>query len=310
MYKIMFSICAHEKYESLIDLIENINFYNPGSAIVIHLAKKFNESELCTKDKFLEIISKMPNVYINSESIETSTYSQMNCHLLNYRYLKDKNIEFEYLSICNTNDYYLKSGLYDYIKDYDALIMDMPLKKNWSHYKDMESNLDFMDYLNNALKGIKLYQCMLEGNAYKKEVFDKIYDNITSHLDIYHIYNFSIDEVLFTSLGVYYSKNYKSGQDCQIGFLGDYYINRHYIKICLKKNEKFSVKRINRPFYDYQRIYVRDKIQENTNIYNELCIEKKNVSFIKYWYLDIKNTLWTIVRNYGHKVKIKIKGAN
>ena len=304
MYKIVFSIAAHERYESIIDLIENINKFNEGCAIVVHLSSRFVNNSLISEETFLSIINSYSNVFINPNRQKTSLYSQLLVHYVNFTYIKDK-IEFEYFSICNSNDLYVKSGFYEYIKNYDYMVEHRKMKSSkWAHYYKFFKD----DYIMSILEenGVKdYYLSYMEGTAYKKSVFDAICDNFTlTDLQNYS-FNYPVDEAIITSLCIKLFKNGGDGRAIKNG-VGRLYVNHYTIRKTIKSKDKFGVKRVNRDFYDYQRCYIREKVA-NIDLSQKLGLTLKKFSPLKYYFKNMLGTIYTLFTKFLSVVRFKMR---
>ena len=296
MYKIVFSIAVHEKYECIIDLIENINYFNSNCAIVIHFSKFFKNNSLISKEKFLELTQKNENVYINPVSLETNLYSLLQVHLVNFAYISKK-IEFEYFSICNSNDMFVKSGFISFINGYDCCLEYNSKMNSWEYY-DALINDSFSSNFSEEIK-VK-YRSYLEGTCYSKELFLKVYESISKY-DIYNYkFNYPAEEYLIPSLAMKYGKNIRNARGTKNG-VGYLYVNRHIIKKVIRSNDKFAVKRINRDFYDYQRCYIRDVITCNKEIYTILGLKSHHKKYP--YFKDIVNSIMSSIKMQLSKIK-------
>lgn len=299
MYKIVFSLAVHERYECIIDLIDNINCFNSDCAIVIHLSKGFKNNSLISKELFLKLTKNNKNVYINPVSLETSLYSLLQVHLLNFDYISKK-IEFEYFGICNSNDMFVKSGFESFISGYDCCLEWNSKMKSWEYYGAL-LNDNLSSKFNEEIK-LK-YRSYLEGTCYSKDLFSKIYETISKY-DIHnHKFNYPAEEYLIPSLAMKYGKNIRNARGTKNG-VGYLYVNRHIIKNVIRSKDKFAVKRINRDFYDYQRCYIRDVIMGNKEIYNTLGLKKCHKKYP--YFKDILNSIISSIKMRLSKIK-KIK---
>lgn len=305
MYKIVFSIAAHEKYETIVDLIENFNKFNSDSAIIIHLSLGFVDNSLINEKTFLNIISKYKNVYLNPNRQRTSLYSQLLTHYSNFCYAKDI-IDFEYFSLNSSNDMYLKKGFYDYINGVDCLLEYRKMKKSqWAHYnKFMNDELIQSILQKNNIHDF--YLSYMEGTAYKKELFERICENFNMEVLQKYSYKYPVDEAIITSLSLKYSAICKNGRAIKNG-IGRLYVNHRIIMKVGKQRNKFGAKRINRDFYNYQRVFIRKNITKNDCIYKELELNEIKIGKIKYLFIDLFWTIRTIIEKILSYMRFKFR---
>lgn len=108
-YKIIFSIPVHEKYEVILDQCLNFHFFNPNSGIVLHFSKGFNaQSSQIDKNTFDKAIEKLDYVFINPYSVRTGWYDIIQAHISNFEFILKNNIDFDYFSLCASNELFLE----------------------------------------------------------------------------------------------------------------------------------------------------------------------------------------------------------
>jgi len=100
MYSILYSILIHEAPECIIDLINNINYFNKGTkvAILFHTNPTiFSFAKTLTK--------KYDNVFVNSDitTKKVYTYSLLDGHVKNIEYCVVQDIQAKYIVILASN---------------------------------------------------------------------------------------------------------------------------------------------------------------------------------------------------------------
>lgn len=300
-YKIVFSIPVHEKYEVVLDQALNYLTLNPGCAIVYHISQGFNEADsaLSRKD-FERIISNIDGVFINPQSIRTGLSDIIQTHLLNFRYICST-IDFEYFSMCASNELFVKSGLYDLIRDYDCGVRFFKAadRPEWvpAHYASKDSCLKAMM---KAIDVDDIHPSNIEGSFYSKKIFSTICAVIESYYDYREMkVKYPREEVYFSTVLWPIIKNDETIRvysqlftlvHWNIGTIR--YDNMKIGIMDVRKSQDatspfYSVKRIERKLDDYCRTYIR----QQCGYYNELkkyypAVEK--VSLIKLFTENMK----------------------
>ena len=151
--KVLFSILVHEKAEVVLDQIANFQRFVPGSSIIFHVAKSFRAALGDDIDK----ITAMPCVYVNPVSVNTGfeDNSQLFGHTLNLKYVLEKKIAFDYFALHASNDLFVRKGLSDFMKDFDAAATPFPI------YPNMTWNQGFQALRDPVLKRF-LAECCLQ----------------------------------------------------------------------------------------------------------------------------------------------------
>ena len=176
-YNIVFSIPVHEKTEVVIDQIININHYNENCAIVLHISKAFDfVNSNVSEKRFVEIVNSFGNVYINDIRLKTIYCNIVHVHVINFEYI-ERLAEFDYFILLASNEEFIRTGLYNEIKEYICgfnyqKLYDVP---NWSHQKKaLEDPVvskicsRFDENISNAVKS------QVEGCFFKKNLFHEI----------------------------------------------------------------------------------------------------------------------------------------
>lgn len=176
---VIFSILVHEKIDVVLNQIENFTKFNPNSGIILHISKKFRK-ELNTK---IDVLINKKNIFINPISIDTglNDNSQFYAHQVNIEYIIFNELKFEYISFHASNDMFVRVGLIDYLRNFDAGsdIKAHEFNSNWRQakhaYRDplLKNLLRNKQNLNNIIFGSQV-----EGTFMSKEVCIKLLHDI------------------------------------------------------------------------------------------------------------------------------------
>lgn len=203
-YNIVFSIPIHEKFEVVVDQVLNFFCFNPNCAIVFHISQGFNyKGSSISKERFIDIINGIGNVYLNPESVRTGLGDIIQAHISNYNFIKNI-ADFKYFSMCASNELFVKPGLYEYINKFDCgvklLDIDQHKFNDWTPGIKAKEDEVLTNYLKN--KGIdKIYGSHIEGSYYKKDLFDEIVNEIAGFYDYKTMSNaYPREEIYFSSV--------------------------------------------------------------------------------------------------------------
>ena len=244
-----FSILVHESNECVLDLIKNIKKYNSSSCIIIlHVNPTFNFDYALVKD--------IPNLYINPNRYKYNRFdTQIGIINSNYQYLVDNSIEFDYLIIIPSNAMCIKSGLEDYVKNFDAGFYHRLHDGTYGTIFENPQTIPIFSKYPNINRNMK-YIANIEGGFFKKEIFEKIFDMTRHTYDPNIILPCHQEEFLYPILLEYLcNKDTISEAVC--------YLNLKYasvtideIKLTLKNDKLFFVKRVPRIIHDPIRKYI------------------------------------------------------
>lgn len=115
-YKILFSIAVHEKMEVVFDMLDNIRYYAPNSAVVLHVARDF-------RDEFFRYsLDLYTNVYVNPQSLITGFSDQtlFFVHYSNLVYAESKGLEYEKWSMFASNQLLVREGLESHLEQFES----------------------------------------------------------------------------------------------------------------------------------------------------------------------------------------------
>ena len=296
-YRILFSVAVHERLETVYDLIKNLLFFNDDCAVVLHFSKGFVANSLISEETFYSLISNMNNVLINEIRIKTNANTLLSTHYLNYVYA-NKIIDFDYFSPCNSNDLYIKKGFYSLIKEYDSVLEEMELTNKWGHFKSFQSDFELVTFLS----PFKLYISFLEGSCYSHSLFNSICEMLLQLNVVERKFFFPAEELVIPTLAMHFSNKHLFGRSVKNG-VGALFVNKMIIRRTISSSNKFAVKRIDRDFYNYQRIYLRNRFKECKTIYADLGLAEKKVSLFKYVFFDVFGTIKNVGIHIGRLIK-------
>lgn len=272
-YNIVFSIPIHEKFEVVIDQVLNFFHFNPNCAIVFHISQGFNYKESgIDKNTFLSIIDHIGNVYINPESVRTGRDDIIQAHLSNFIFIC-KYVDFDFFSMCASNELFVKEGLYERIKSCDCGVSFIDINKrkynDWTPGIKARKDTALINYLRkNSVN--KIMGSHIEGSFYRKKLFEEIVSEILSFYDYLSMpFSYPRDEVYFSSILWMIICNRhpvtlcKEGIFCYVRWNGnvDYKIWIWDIDRLQKGNKFYSVKRVDREFNANFRVYARRKFE-------------------------------------------------
>lgn len=300
MLDIVFSIPIHERLEVVVDQIINFRHFNPNCGFIFHFSQNFDyEKSGLTRIQFEEIVSKIGNIYINPNSLRTGLSDIIQAHLSNYQYIKDK-IQYEYFVMSASNELFIKSGFGQFIKDYDCGVeqLDVTDWTNNSHFSQDAKNDKFTQDILKYLNYDRIIFSHIEGQYYKKDLFNTIYTAINANYDYKSANKFYPREEYYFSTVIGYLKQMK--QELKIGPVITYnaYHFDHLwdakpseINYLLKNSELFySVKRVNRLINDNVRCYLR---QKNGYLESEVSLMGNHIKLVK------KNRIAIVLQDFN-----------
>jgi hypothetical protein len=271
---ILFSIPVHEHNDVVRNTIANAKKYNPDSAFVLHVSAGFRD--------FDPAIADIDNVFINPTRFATvHGHSQVPVHITNYIHAYNCGINFDYLTMMHTSEMFIKSGMHNYIKQFDySLWFDrksQPRVGAWPPwvvsfrdkiFKDLFDPYDPSYYLGN----------MIEGNFFKKELFHKIVEWTVNNYNVMDmLWTYVTEEIYFPTLANFFGGNKQFGHPYCCFHHKTHYVdntqdvddiranklvtfwqpnNFVYNKIPFPSLHLYSIKRINRELNDPIRAYI------------------------------------------------------
>lgn len=195
---ILFSILVHEKPEVVLDQIENFQYFNPNSYIILHVSAWMSDNDLLRLEN---AIKQTPSVYINSTRIWSwhGDGSQLKMHVSNFLYFLEKiRLDFDYFCMHASNDMFVKHWLSDFIDNYDAGFRINDMQKWWQMRHAKHDNI-----LRKIMKQYRLNKIVwgqLEGSFYKKNIMETIISRITWGLKHRKLFTFNVFHARFISV--------------------------------------------------------------------------------------------------------------
>ncbi len=313
-FNIVFSIPIHERYEVVLDQTVNFLTFNPGCAIVYHVSQGFNEKDsLLSRKEFEQIVSGLQGVFINPQSVRTGLSDIIQAHLCNYHYICQI-IDFDYFSMCASNELFIKHGLYDVIKGSDCGVsfINIEERPEWvpAHFAIKDSCLTKMIHETGS-HGI--HPSNIEGSFYSKSIFSHICEVIERHYDYHKMaIKYPREEVYFstilwsmiqedTSIKVYPSLftlvHWNIGR---VRYDNMAISIRDIINAQNNNSPYFSVKRVDRRLTDCRRVFVRQR----SGYYPSLHALLPDLKFIPYFKLYLNDAKDTIKQKWSYYVYV------
>lgn len=284
--KILFSIPVHEKLEVVLDQLINIRTLNPDSCVVLHLSPVFDYVHSALPlDEFKRITKTIGGVIINPVSVRTGFFDIIQAHIANFNYALTV-LDFEYIALLASNEMFVKPGLYDYIKNYDAGVdyCVIPTTTKARIGKCAFEDPELRGMLD-ELKTDEICRSQIEGSFYRKDVFKEMCEIINRHFDYRHL----TKEDLYAREEVYFSAVfwglYKDNNTISVSVKGMFTFvpwNRFSLFVNLSEAKKlsendsnlFCIKRVDRTINDPIRIFLRQKYQYDTALSQYTPIKK------------------------------------
>ena len=309
MLNIIFSIPIHQRFEVVLDQIYNFRHFNPNCGIVFHLSQGFDEAgSALSKDEFLSIVEKIGNVYINPTSVRTGFADIIQAHISNFEYVKDC-VDFDFFAVCASNEAFVRSGLYDYIRDFDCGFSSCPIKKasDWRFGDWLFQDEKLLSYVNNTEAKI-LNFTKPEGQYYKKNLFLDICTKIKGFYD-YNVMPFAYprEEVYFSTIACNMNA---AQQSLKIGDIFTYSAYHFAFlwdvsriecnRVSSGRYPFFSVKRVDRSINDNIRIYLREKFGYVGKLRSVLPsrIKLKKLNVVQIDFMSLKKNVKQLCNNW------------
>ena len=314
-YNIVFSLPVHEKFDVILDQLYNIKTLNNECAVIIHLSPSFDKkSSLLSREKFEKILSEefATFAYINPTSVRTGWFDIIQAHICNYDYAKNS-LDFEYFAPIASNELFVKSGLYDYIKSYDCGIGYKEYKRSSSH---RGSRLAFKDKsfesIRKELNYDKVIWSQIEGTFYKAEIFGMICEIVKRNYDYNEVQEFYEREEMYLPTilwGKYESliKILKNQYYTYVPWGRSTLTTRLQEAIEFSNNPQshyFSIKRVQRDNADFVRTYFRQLYRYDDKL-KQYVPSIENVDYDKLLKLErydyLKKSLlrrWHVIKYY------------
>jgi hypothetical protein len=139
MYRIIFSLTAHENIDCLYDLIDNIKkvFIYYDINILLSLTNRLNDVFDNDKYGFVKIVSIRENTYDIWGNI--NLFHQ---HILNMEYIFKNNLEYDFFWFVASNEMFIKIVPQNFLEEYSLNIIDK---------KDNIDDINYEIYYNNLI---------------------------------------------------------------------------------------------------------------------------------------------------------------
>jgi hypothetical protein len=186
---ILFSLAAGRNTECTIKRCLNVFKYNPKSILII------NCDILINKDKLKDALSNFSNCFINpiprSQNLDANL---LESHCTNYIFARDSKLDFDIICLLSDQDMFIRYGLYEVIKYYDAGFMVCSNYLKPSNWKEMGfAERDFWnqktepfwtDSFLNDTRINRVISEQIEGSFYKRALFEEMHkylENLPIH---------------------------------------------------------------------------------------------------------------------------------
>lgn len=275
MYKIIFSLTAHENLECLCDLLDNIKkcFVNYSILILLSITENLYDKKLETYDfiKIVTLRSKNISIWGNIELFHQ--------HILNMSYIYEKSITYDYFWFVASNEMFIKIIPPNFLDDYSLKIIGKKQQIDKSEYDTYFENLinttnswhwvnlakkddNFMNYL--YKNNLRLIGCPHEGLVLSSDNVLEIFNEYnTSKLYENSTFKDYVMEELFVStfiLNKYIVETNYIYTFCYI-YIYDLPREASYEQIeNALKSHHVSIKPVVRDYNNPMRTYIRNKI--------------------------------------------------
>jgi len=272
---LLFSLPIHENNENVRDTIANVQKYNPGCWVVLHVSAAFSD--------FDRSIKEIPRVLMNRVRFHTkhSQTSHVPLHFTNYQFAVDHGVDFDYVVILHTSEMYIKFGAENYIKNYEySLWFDQehqPRSSSWPPMYLSKQNRVFRE-LFDANNSYNYLGNLIEGNFWHRNLFESMVQWSKQHYSILDMgWNYASEECYLPTLAHHLSKTKNFGRPINAFHHREHYINDPidvedirankdivfwqtnnwvYNKVPASSLNTYSIKRINRDINDPIRRYI------------------------------------------------------
>ena len=189
--KIAISIPIHEAIDVACDQANNLNAYIRNPVIIFHASKALESNEQ------LKELAKKKNVIVNPVHLKTDWGNIVEAHISNFKYL-DMHTDFDYFMMHSSNDMYVRTGVDDYLSQYEAGF-------NFRKIDDVDSLWVVAAparedrVLQRLCGGETAYASQIEGSFYARNLMRKIVNRLETEMP------FEETEVLYTREELFFS---------------------------------------------------------------------------------------------------------
>jgi len=247
MYNIIFLLPHHENKESLEDTISNLFKFNSNICVYINNGSNENLDDL-----------NSDRVCIIDRKVQYKKFDTMiPLHIELYDQIKKDNVHSEYVCLLATNQLFVKSNLYELMRNYDASFFEREIDSGCiSSLCNNQIFRIYYDKLNNNFK----YQSNPDGMFFKYSIFTEMIEYFDKFRDTqveYHADEFLyVAYLLFKNYSLLEFKNYNYWQvDWRVNLNP---VDLNEIKSIVKNDKFYIVKRIARNINDEARKYVKN----------------------------------------------------
>lgn len=192
---LLFSIPVHEKPEVVLNQIENFKYFNPNSMVVLHVSLGMSVVDYNRLEVLLEGLDL---VYINPTRLQTgwADGTLFKAHLETMRFAIREGLAFTHFCLHASNEMFVKAGLEDWVKGFDAGFDQVNEGKNNPVYQQIDHfKKDVFSSRILRRNGLKtVLGSQVEGTFYSRELVELIIERLEG---------FSLGELgRFFSLGI------------------------------------------------------------------------------------------------------------
>lgn len=260
-HKILFSLLIHEEPDVVLETILNILKYNPGSGIVLHINPHFSQgrSSLTLEDLLGLLPSIDAGIYVNPQRLEVGFANLIQAHDSNCSFAHS--IDYDYFCFVSSNEMFLRAGLSEEIGEHSFGCQYLNPKK-W-HYLDNAEKDPALTAIRQRLGGAELVYSQVEGSFYRKEIIEKLFEEIDKDFDWHHDVDlYPREEIYFSTVAkaLYPNADRYDGCSCKIRWQGKILFVPIRTADAVKAGKvagAYSVKRVDRRLDDYLRCYIR-----------------------------------------------------
>lgn len=262
IYDVIYSIIAHESFDSLIQLINNIKLCNKeiNFLIILHLNTSMYENYL--ENKYNDDKVLVNNIYYDKK---INNIDLTKSHIDNFEYLINNNIIFLNFCFLASNCYFIKP-----INKFNVFgLLNNPKKNttnfyglnNWYWGKYLIKNKKIIELLNN--NSIEILIGQIEGRTINYDVMLKIIDFINKN-NFYELIEcqFCFEEFIFPTLENYFAGRYDNNI-CKV-----FWNNKNYYPSIKDIDDVLS--EVDENIYCVKRVLRNDKCVIKTYIDNLL----------------------------------------
>ena len=269
-YKNLILLNCHNAKDCLIDLIENIFKFNEDVCIVINNGIPDDNLD-DIKNEHIHVIPRN-----NSYDYSSHFFSRIPLHIDCWDYVVSNNIESEYVTIPSTNQLFIKSGFYDFMKNYQASYFGRIFHTHYVnelYYKFPEDlvNNYFKKYFDDLGSSSFLYHSNHDSMFFTFDIFSNMMKYFEDYKGQFVLY--SSEEFLYPAYLVKNVPNEQLAEFSKYNYfeLVNYnpydpndiwnentlqFITPERVDECISK-DLFIVKRVNRDYNDPGRQYIR-----------------------------------------------------